>query len=225
VLRKLLAFLFLVVLAVGVWWSARWIRHRNDLHATLVFDQPTTLERGNEIVSGQLVIGRVTKVAELDGQQAVSIRVEREQRNELLTDSIFDVEGTAPNARLRVTNSIAVGPPVADGSIMRPKDSKVTRWLAAHSAAVAPAFARLKDKADQMVSTYDYDKIKDEVASWEEKLPEWKREGKDSVDRNVAALKVRVSEMEQQLRKAKKNVEADRLRHEFNSWLDKVRED
>ncbi|HVT03942.1 MAG TPA: hypothetical protein VHL58_11285 [Thermoanaerobaculia bacterium] len=214
--RKILAFLFLLLLAVGVWYSARWVEHREDLHATVVFDHPTKLHKSSPCRAGQLVIGRVRRVTALDGQTAVSIRIDRQYRNQLLSDSLFDEAGSGASAALEVNNSIAVGPPVRDGAVIHATDSRVTRWIATHG-------LQLGRSASNMVSRAREEDWSRDFEIWSKQVPEWKRQGSQVYGAKMAAARARVDAVELQLRNGRRDIEADRLRAQFNEWLEKVR--
>jgi len=221
--RKILAFLFLLLLAVGVWYSARWVEQREDLHATLVFDHPTRLHKGSPCRAGQTVLGQVTRVTQLDGQTAVSIRIHRDSRNQILTDSWFDEQGSGRATALAINNSVSVGPPLAEGAVVHVSNSRVGRWIAERGQQLGPAAANIRRSASKMVSRIREQDWTRDFETWREQIPQWKQQGRDVYDARMAAARARVDAMELQLRSAKQNVEADRLREQFNEWLQKVR--
>jgi hypothetical protein len=223
-MRKLFGFVLLVAIAMGVWWSARWIAERDDLRATIVLPSPSPLHRGSDVTASSEIIGKVTKVTDLGEKTAVAIHVGRQHRKSVLTDSVFEIAGEPPNARLEILSGIAIGSPIADGAVLEPRHDRVTRWLARHGAEIAPALGKLRQRADDALRGVHDGELRAELARWEEKIPEWKEEGSEGVGRQIDALGKRVGAMEAGLRKAKKNVEADRLRSEFNEWLREVRE-
>ena len=130
-LRKLLA---LIVLAATVWLGARYFAHRGEIKATVVFREAGTLRKGDPVIENDQTIGRVTKISELDGQDAVVIRLDRAHRRDIVTDSLFSVE----NRRIVVNNTFAIGKPIDDGAVLRAKDDRFSRWLAKHANAVKP---------------------------------------------------------------------------------------
>src|SRR5437763_3526974 len=164
--RKLLA---LIVLAAVVWLGARYFTHRGEIKATLVFHDAGALRKGDPVVENDQIIGRVTKVTQLDGQDAVVIRLAREHRRDIVSDSLFTLE----NRRIVVTNTFAVGKPIDDGAVLRARDDRFSRWLAKHAGAVKPFVDKVKRAADDKLDSIDV-----ELASAMTKVPEWKREGK-----------------------------------------------
>ena len=208
--RKLLA---LILLAAVIWLGARYFAHRGEIKATLVFHQAGALRQGDPVVENDETIGRVTKVTQLDGQDAVVIRLDRAHRRDIVTDSLFSVE----NRRVVVSNTFAVGKPIEDGAVLRVKDDRFSRWLAKHANAVKPLVEKVKRAADEK-----FDAIDAELASAAAKVPGWKREGKDSFDKNVAALRKKVEKAEKDLERSDKAAEARRLREKFERWLAEV---
>jgi ABC-type transporter Mla subunit MlaD len=208
--RKLLA---LVALAVVVWLGARYFAHRGEIKATLVFHEAGALKKGDPVVEDDQTIGRVTKITQLDGQDAVVVRLDRAHRRAIVTDSLFSVE----NRRIVVTNTFAVGKPIDDGAVLRAKDDRFSRWLARHANAVKPLVEKVKRAADEKLDAIDA-----ELASAAAKVPDWKREGKDVFDKNVDALKKKIEKTEKDLKRSKRFGEAEQLRAKFERWLDEV---
>jgi MlaD protein len=217
-MRKLSTIIFLVFLAALVWLAARWFVHRGELAVTVVLPTAGELRRGDPVVENGVEIGRVSAIAPLDGQDAISIRVARDHRRSIVSDSLFEVSGTAPHARLEVNNTIAVGSPVADGAILRPSDDKVTRWLAKHGSSVAPLIAGLKEKADRIIDAHSADDLDRELAEWKAKVPEWKQEGEKTLDQHLQNIRQQVAKAEADLKKGGKSDQAARLRKKFDAW-------
>jgi hypothetical protein len=218
IMRRLLSFVFLLFIAVGVWLAARWLSHRGELHATIVLPAAGPLRTRDPVVSGGVEIGSVSAIAHLDGSDAVSIRIRRDHRRDVLGDSLFDIEGEAPHARLVVNNTIAVGAPIEEGEILRPRHDRLTRWLAAHGSAVAPLLSGLRQKADRAIDRYQDGSFDRQLGDWKKKAPEWKSEGRAALDRNLAAARSRVEGLETDLRKRGRADEAEKLKKKFDAW-------
>src|ERR1043165_7155199 len=84
------------------------------------------LRAGDPVVENGAVAGRVTKVSPLDGDVAVSGRIDRDHRRAVVSDSLFAVDGR----RLVVNNTFAIGTPVDDGALLRARDGGFAQWLA-----------------------------------------------------------------------------------------------
>jgi hypothetical protein len=144
-MRKLGAILFLGLLAFGVWAGARWFAGRDQLKATIIFHSAEGLRRGDPVVENQLVIGRVSAIDRVDDRDAVTVRLDKEHRRAIVSDSLFAID----DHRLLVTNAFAVGAPVENGAVLTAKDDKVSRWLAKNGAKVEPYVERLKQSTDK----------------------------------------------------------------------------
>jgi len=210
-MRKLFSFLFLVLLAVGVWFGARWLVHRGEVKATIVFRDAHGLKRGDPVTENGAVVGHVTNVSALDDRTAVTVQLDRDHRRSIVSDSLFAVDHHA----LVVTNTFAVGSPVDDGAILNAKEDRVATWLAKHGGAVKPYLDAARAKADEWIDR-DFD-------NWTEKLPEWKREGSDSLQRHVDDVKKRVAKAEDDLRKTNRADEAKKLKEKLDRWLEDVK--
>ena len=163
-MRKVFSFIFLLALAVGAWFGARWMTHRGEVKATIVFDDSGSLRTGDPVVEGEDVVGKVVEIARVNDRDAVTVRLDRAHSQAIVTDSLFAVD----RHRLVVTNTIAVGKPVEDGAILYAKEDRVSRWLARHGSAVAPAIEKVKKKVDEEV-----DVAKKKAPTWREKVREW----------------------------------------------------
>jgi hypothetical protein len=221
-MRRLASLLFLLVLAVLVWLGARWFIHRGELHATVVLPSAGQLRRNDPVMEAGIQIGRVAGIARLDQEDAVSIRIARDYRRNIVADSFFEVAGTAPHVRLEVNNTVAVGAPVDDGAILHPRQDKVTRWLARHGSSVAPLIARLKQKTDRWLDTHSPDDLDQQLDDWKSRIPEWKKEGQATLERNLADARARIEEAESDLKKKGRFDEAAKLRKKFEAWWDDV---
>jgi len=218
-MRKLAAIVLLVALAAGAWWAARWYEHKDDLRATVIFKSADELRRGNDVVADAVVIGTVTKVARLDGQDAVSIRVSPQSRNEVRSDSLFSIRGDAPTARLEIDNTIAIGKPIADGAVLYARDDKVARWLADQGKKIAPLVRGLGERAGELFDEYRSETLDEELERLKEQIPEWKKQGEGFAREKLAEAEKRIAEIEEDLRKTNKKGEADKLRAKFEQWL------
>jgi preprotein translocase subunit YajC len=213
--RKL--FLLLVIVAV-VWFGARALVHRGEVKATVVFDRAGALRRGDPVVADGVPVGAVTKITHLDASDAVSIRIDRQHRRDIVSDSLFAID----RRRVVVTNTFAVGSPIADGDVLRARTDNVSTWLAKHAAAVQPLVARMKRAADDEIDKLDEKHIDEELAALKSKVPDWKAEGADALDHRLGAVKARVAKIEDDLRRSNRAGEARKLKEKFDKWLDEV---
>jgi preprotein translocase subunit YajC len=214
-MRKLL---LLLVIVAAVWFGARALVHRGEVKATVVFDRAGALRKGDPVVADGSTIGVVSKVTHLDGTDAVSIRIDREHRRDVVGDSLFAINGR----KVVVTNTFAVGSPIADGAVLRARTDRVSTWLATHGAAVQPFIAKIKQAADQEIDKLDEKHIDDELASFKSKVPEWKAEGADALDHHLDRLGARVEKIEDDLRRSNRAGEARKIKEKFDKWLDEV---
>lgn len=214
-MRKLL--LLLVIVAV-VWFGARALVHRGEVRATVVFDRAGALRKGDPVVADGTPIGIVTRVSHLDGSDAVSIRVDREHRRDVVGDSLFAINGR----KVVVTNTFAVGSPVADGAVLRARTDGVSNWLARHGAAVQPFIAKIKQAADQQIDKLDEKHIDDQLAAFKSRVPGWKAQGADALDQHVGLIRARVEKIEDDLRRSNRAAEARKIKEKFDKWLDEV---
>ena len=117
-LRKLLA---LITLAVVVWLGARYFAHRGEIKVTLVV-RHSRVGKGDPVIESGQRIGEVIKSSRVDeGSDAIVIRVNREHRRDVVTDSFFDVK----NRRIEVSNTFAVGKPLEDGAVVQVKEDRL----------------------------------------------------------------------------------------------------
>lgn len=214
-MRKLL--LLLVIVAV-VWFGARALVNRGEVKATVVFDRAGALRKGDPVVVDGVTIGVVTKVSHLDGSDAVSIRIDREHRRDVVGDSLFAINGR----KVVVTNTFAVGSPIADGAVLRARTDGVSTWLAKHGSAVQPFIAKIKQAADQEIDKLDEKHIDEELALLKSKVPEWKSEGANALDDHFDRLRTRVAKIEDDLRSSNRAAEARKIKEKFDKWLDEV---
>jgi MlaD protein len=210
--------LLLLVIVAAVWFGARALVHRGEVKATLVFDHAGALRKGDPVDADGSPIGVVTKVSHLDGSDAVSIRIDREHRRDVVGDSLFAIDGR----KVVVTNTFAVGSPIADGAVMRARTDRVSNWLAKHGAAVQPLIARIKQAADGQIDKLDEKHIDDELASLKSKVPQWKAEGAAALDQHLGRIRARAQKIEDDLRRSNRAGEARRIKEKFDKWLDEV---
>ncbi|HXH37198.1 MAG TPA: MlaD family protein [Thermoanaerobaculia bacterium] len=213
--RKL--FLLLVIAAV-VWFGARALVHRGEVKATVVFDRAGALRKGDPVIAEGVPVGVVTKITHLDGSDAVSIRIDRQHRRDIVSDSLFAID----KRRIVVTNTFALGSPIADGDVLRARTDGVRSWLTRHAAAVQPLVARVKRAADDEIEKLDEKHIDEELAELKAKVPDWKAEGADVLDHRLGALKARIARIEDDLRRSNRTEEARKLKEKFEKWLDEV---
>ncbi|HEY6141082.1 MAG TPA: MlaD family protein [Thermoanaerobaculia bacterium] len=157
-MRKLL---FIVLALAAIWIGGRYVLQRGEVRATIVMHDAGTLRAGDPVVENGVAVGRVTKIAHLDGDDAISIRVARGHGRAVVSDSLFAVDGR----RLVVSNTFALGAPVADGAVLRARDSGMAQWLARHGGALAPMMAKAKSATDTKV-----DEVRASVAKMEDEL-------------------------------------------------------
>jgi len=143
--------LVIVLVLVAIWIGGRFILHRGEVRATVVMRDAATLRAGDPVVESGAVVGRVTKIAHLDGDDAVSIRIGRDHRRAVVGDSLFAVDGR----RLVVSNTFALGTPVDDGAVLRARDGGIAQWLARHGDPIAPLMAKAKSATDAKLDEAD----------------------------------------------------------------------
>jgi hypothetical protein len=171
-MRKLGAILFILFLAVCVWAGARWMTTRGTVKATIIFQSAGALRGGDPVVSNQAVIGHVTRVDKVDERDAVTIRLDRDHRNAIVSDSLFTVD----DHKLVVMNAFAVGAPIEDGAVIQVKEDRLTKWLAKNGQKVEPLMDKLKQQADKGVETVrtsssgEAQKLKEKVDGWVDKV-------------------------------------------------------
>lgn len=214
-IRKL--FLLLVIVAV-VWFGARALVQRGEVKATIVFDRADGLRKGDDVLADGKPIGVVTKITHLDDSDAVSVRIDREHRRDIVSDSLFAID----RHRIIVTNTFAVGSPIASGAVLRASNDRVSSWLARHAAAVQPLIAKVKHAADEEIDKIDEKQIDKELAELKAKVPEWKAEGSDALDHHLGAMKSRIAKIEEDLRRSNRADEARKLKEKFDKWLEEV---
>jgi ABC-type transporter Mla subunit MlaD len=217
--KKLLALIVLLAAAAALWLGARYVAHRGEVRATIMFRSAEGLEVGDDVVEGATVVGKVTHVVHLDGEDAVSIRLDRDHRRAVVNDSLFAVDGR----QLTVTNTLAVGAPVEDGAVLKAREDRVSRWLARHGSSVQPFMEKLKRAADSRLDQLDADHIEASLTRWKAEVPDWKAEGREALDRHLADLRERVDKSAAELKRSNRAAEARELTEKFERWLQEVR--
>jgi ABC-type transporter Mla subunit MlaD len=211
IMRKLFA---LVALAAVVWLGARYFAHRGEIKVTLVVPHADSVRNGDPVLEDGHTIGQVIKTSHIDdGADAVIMRIDRDHRRDVVSDSLFSVE----SRRVVVNNTLAVGNPLEDGSVVNVKEDRLARWLAKHGEAVKPLIEKAKRAADQKLDALDA-----ELASASAKVPDWKKQGKDVLDKNVGALEKQIEQTEDELKRSDKAAEAKKLREKFDRWVAEV---
>ncbi len=209
-MRKLGALLFLVLLALAVWFGARWFVHRGEIKATIVFDRGGDIRKGDPVMENGTEIGKVIRVDKVDERTAVTVRLARDHRRSIVSDSLFSIDHGA----LEVTNTFAVGAPVEDGAILHAREDRIGRWLAKHGTALKPYLDKARAKADSLID--------DDFSSWTAKAPEWKREGSDAFKRHVEEVRQKAEKAEADLKASNRADEARKLKERFEKWFDDV---
>ena len=153
--------LFIILALVAIWIGGRYILHRGEVRATIVMHDAGALRAGDPVVENGAIVGHVTKIAHLDGDDAISIRVDRDHRRAVVSDSLFAVD----RRQLVVSNTFALGAPIADGAVLRAGDSGIAQWLAQHGDKLAPMMAKAKNATDAKV-----DEVRASVAKMEDDL-------------------------------------------------------
>src|SRR3954454_3527762 len=204
-MRKLF---LLLLIGAAVWFGARALVHRGEVQPTIVFPHPRDLSKGDRVVADGARIGVVTKVTHLDRDDAVSIRIDREHRRDVVSDSLFAID----HHRLLVTNSFAVGSPIADGAVLRARTDGVSSWLAKAASALQPPTEKMKRAADTEIEKLDEKHLDAELAKLKEKVPDWKAEGADALDHRLGEMKSRVEKIKDDLRRSNKPEKARKSR-------------
>jgi hypothetical protein len=217
VIRTFLALVFLVGLAAAVWYGVRWIESRDELEATLIFDSADELVPGNLVLSGALVIGEVTKVTSLQGKDAVSIRVSKDHRDQIRTDSRFRIDGNRPDAVVLVGSKLAFGRPVREGDVLYARQSGVTRWLEEKGGGL---LTRVREEASRIGTDGE---MKAKLQQWEAEIPNWRRQGDEILAENLETIGGQVDRLEARLRESGKEIDARGIRRDFETWLERVR--
>lgn len=218
-MKKLAAFVLLLLLAAGVWLGARYLAHRGDVRATIIFRSAEGLRAGDTVVEGDAAVGKVTRVSHLDGQDAVSIRIGRKHRRAVVNDSFFAIE----DHRLVVTNGLAVGAPIEDGAVLHAKEDRLSLWLARNGAKVQPFLDKLVHAADRKLDEVDADHIEAALDRWKDEAPDWKKQGSDALEKNLTSIRKRVDAIEEDLKHSNRAGEARALKERFDRWVDEVR--
>jgi hypothetical protein len=216
-IRTFLALAFLVGLAAAIWYGVRWMESRDELEATLIFDSADELVPGNLVLSGALVIGEVTRVTPLQGKDAVSIRISKDHRDQVRTDSRFRIDGNRPEAVVLVGSKLAFGRPVREGDVLYARQSGVSRWLEEKGGGL---LARVREEASRIGTDGE---MKEKLQQWEGEIPSWKQQGDEILAENLETISGQVDRLEARLRESGKELDARRIRRDFEGWLARVR--
>jgi hypothetical protein len=214
--KKLL--LILVVLAM-IWVGARYVLHRGEVRATVVMNSAGTLHKGDPVVENGVEVGRVTKIASLDGSDAVSVRLDRKHPRAIVSDSLFAVDGR----QLVVNNAFAMGAPVADGDVIKARDSRVAQWLARHGDKIAPLMAKVKSATDEKLDALDAEHLDTQLDAWTSRVPDWKKEGTAAFEKRIDEIKAKVSKIEDDLRRSNRAADARAVKEKVDRWIEDIR--
>ncbi|MEO8216136.1 MAG: MlaD family protein [Acidobacteriota bacterium] len=194
--RKSAAFCLLLGLAIAAWYGARRMEERRALHVTIFFDSASTLKPGSLVTASGIRIGSVTKVTPLEGQEAVSVRVEPGSRDGIRSDSLFSVEEHEEQAVLTVTNTISVGGPAADGAVLRARSDRFSLWLTRHGRKLDAVEDVVSARAGDLIRRYRSGELSGELDQYEKKWHQWKHQGKDVARHRLDQLKAQVDDLE-----------------------------
>lgn len=219
-IRRLFSWLFLIAIVVGLWYGARWFRQSRALEATLIFDTPQAVQAGAPVMLDGERIGKVLRVSRLEKRQALVVSVDRERRNFVRTDSTFELDRSEGKPQLVVSSRFAIGRPVEDGAVIHVRRHKLASIMEKGASKVIPAAREWTDRTIEALKSYDSEKLESQFDDWTAQVPEWRRAGKESLDRNLEAISKKVDQAEAELRKSKRKADADRLRARFDRWLE-----
>lgn len=219
-MRKIVALLFLLALAVAVWLGARAFIHRGEIKVTVVMRDAKGLRRGDPVMENGRRVGTVLRNERVDERDAVTVRLFRDSRRAIVTDSLFSVE----HNNLVVTNTFAVGSPVADGALIEAKEDGVARFLAKHGQKIAPYVETLKKKADAALDRFSPEATQRKLDEWKASVPTWKKEGKETFNRRLQEARREIDRMADELERTNRAEEARRLRERFDRWWKEVTE-
>lgn len=224
-MRKLLALLFLLALAVVFWYGGRWYTSDEALEATLIFSTPVGVRPGHSVVHDGVRIGRVESVASIDDERkAVTVAVDRDWRHLVRTDSSYSIASEGERAAIDVSSRLSVGPPLSDGAVVPVRANEMSRWMSRGAEAMRPISTKLSQSAHDVVAWYESGKFDAALHEWDNRVPDWKKQGGEVYERNMKAIRTQVDAAEKKLRDAKKSVEADQLRAKFDAWARSIRE-
>ncbi|MBI2212306.1 MAG: hypothetical protein HYU52_01555 [Acidobacteria bacterium] len=221
--RAFLKFVLFLALIGGVWWGTRYLAVRDDVVATIVFKEAEGLRKGADVRLRDEVIGSVREVHPVGSKVAVTVHVGKRHRGGFLTDSLFEITGDP--AYIRVVSSIAVGAPIADGAVIIAERDRMTTFIAHGGEKLQPHIESARRKAAEWIEDFDNGAFQKKLDDWKTKAPEWKKSGKETFDENLDEMKKQVDELERSLRAASRNIEADKLRREFDDWVVRVSRD
>lgn len=224
-MRKFAALLFLVAVAVLIWYAARWRAGERPLEATLVFDAPVAVRPNNSVLHDGVRIGRIASVASLgDDRKAVVIEVHPDWRHVVRSDSTFRPAADGDRAAIEVSSRFAVGPPLSDGAVIAVETSRWAAWLDKGAEMMRPVASKVASSANDLVAWYESGKFDQSLDDWRKKVPSWRAQGGDVFEKNLESIRQRVAAAEQKLRDAGRDVDADQLRRKFDDWVKRLGE-
>ncbi len=221
--RALLKFVLFVGVIVGIWYGLRYFGGRDDVVATILFDEAAGLRQGADLRLRDEKIGEVREVRMVGRKTAATVQVRKHHRGDFLTDSLFEVVGDP--VYIQVVNSIAVGAPVGEGAVIIAERDRLTKFLAHGGEKLQPHIDNARRKAEEWIDDFDNGNFRKQLDEWKAKAPEWKKSGKETFDKNVGEMKEQVDELEKSLRAASRHVDADKLRRDFDDWVSQVSRD
>lgn len=214
-MKTLFRLLLLVLLGAALLWAWRSFRHRNDLRATLIVDDRGAVKSGAPVAFRDRVIGEVTEVRALEDLSAVAIRVDAADRSIVKRDSKVRIE----DSKVIIEDGVTLASRLEDGGVLRVRNSP-RGWLAEQSDRLGP----LVDDLETFVreSGFDSSAIERELGRWKARIPQLRRDGKERLANAAAEAEDAVAKAEAELRRRGRNVDADRLRAEFDELRRKL---
>ena len=221
--RALLKFILFVGVIAAIWYGLRYLGGRDDVVATILFDDAPGLHKGADMRLRDEKIGEVRDVQSVGDKTAATVHVRKQHRGDFLTDSLFEIAGDP--AYIQVVNSIAVGAPVGEGAVIIAERDRVTKFLAHGSEKLQPHLENARRKAGEWLEEFDNGSFQKQLDDWKAKAPGWKQAGKETFEENVGEMKEQVDELEKSLRSASRHVEADKLRRDSDDWVARMSRD
>jgi ABC-type transporter Mla subunit MlaD len=210
---------------------------RGDLAFTITFQDAKGLVAGDPIVSAGTVIGRVTAIDRApEGGVRVQVRVDRAHRGSVEREARFVVENVTSTSGRAGGRQITVHAPdagahtpIADGDVVEGSEGTFRDlWRALNRAgsSAARAARRLADEVSQAVKdasespeAHDLEQSLEELTREAERLG---RQGWDDLRRHLPELDEQVHRLGEELDKAGKSEEAQKLRRQFERWSREV---
>lgn len=215
-MKTLFRLLLLIALVAGAIWAWRSWLHRDDLRVTLIVDDRGTVAPGAQVLFDGRPIGEVTEVRALEDLHAVAIRIDAADRSVVKRDSKVRIEGE----RVIVDDSMTFASRLESGDVLRVRNASVRSWIARQTERFEPLVEDFN--AFLRESGFDSSEIERELDGWKAKLPELARGGKERLAQAAADAETAVEKAETELRRRGRNVDADRLRAEFDELRRKL---